>query len=77
VLSVLNGHAIYLNLALVAQGDGKGAQLSTVSTESRAGGLLMSDPRGPSHTREASSTDNHPRCTSATAIQRAVPVLEQ
>jgi hypothetical protein len=28
----------------VAQGDGKGAPLSSISTEPRAGGLLMSDP---------------------------------
>jgi hypothetical protein len=36
----------------------------------------MSDPRGPSHAREAIRTDIRPRCTSATAIRRAVPAPE-
>ncbi len=40
------------------------------------GRTLMSDPRGPSPAREASSTDIRPRCTSATATRRAVPALE-
>jgi hypothetical protein len=37
----------------------------------------MSEPRELSRAREASRTDIRPRFTSATAIRRAVPALEQ
>ncbi len=66
----------FVTWPLVAQGDGKEAPLSSISTEPRAGGFLMSDPRGPSPAREASSTDIRPRCSWATAIRHAVPALE-